>query len=161
VRSGPTCTCCCWTQRANGAEERNGIDGHGGEVLLVPWFQTKRRTGPGEIDTTFGLFETIRLKHALFYASLAERASRSQLADSDLTFAELELEHDNLRSALRWLIDHHHIEPAERLAGLLGRFWFFNGHFSEGRTWFTEVLDLPYGRMAERGRATVMFRAGP
>jgi predicted ATPase len=46
-----------------------------------------------------GQLETIRLKHALFYASLAEHASRSRVADSDLTFGELELEHDNLRSA--------------------------------------------------------------
>ena len=64
-------------------------------------------------------------------------------------------EHDNVRAALRHLLDHGEAEGAARLAGALGMFWFFRGHFEEGRAWLREVLDLvgPAGPPGSAGAA--------
>ena len=46
----------------------------------------------------------------------------------------VEIEHDNLRAALRWALDRH--DPVgPRLAGELWRFWYVRGYLSEGRRW--------------------------
>jgi DNA-binding CsgD family transcriptional regulator len=52
----------------------------------------------------------------------------------------IEPEHDNVRAALRHFLATGEAECAARLAGALGTFWFFRGHFDEGRAWLREVL---------------------
>jgi ATP/maltotriose-dependent transcriptional regulator MalT len=59
-------------------------------------------------------------------------------------YLRLERERDNVRAALRWLLDQD--DPAEReralrLAGALGGFWFARGYHAEGRRWLEEALD--------------------
>jgi non-specific serine/threonine protein kinase len=66
----------------------------------------------------------------------------------------LEVEHDNLRLALRWALENAQaslgIDPVQRsrlrqealrLAGSLGDFWYMHGHWSEGRRWLQQALD--------------------
>jgi len=49
-------------------------------------------------------------------------------------------EHDNLRAALRWLIDHGDRESGLRLASAAWRFWQQRGYIGEGRQWFVKLL---------------------
>src|SRR6267378_1367169 len=53
---------------------------------------------------------------------------------------QLEREHDNLRTALRWLVEREEVEMALRLAGALCQFWVVRGHLSEGRQWLEGML---------------------
>jgi tetratricopeptide (TPR) repeat protein len=57
--------------------------------------------------------------------------------------AQLELEHDNLRAALRWLLsvpDWRMVESGARLAAALWRFWSLAGYVAEGRSWLAAIL---------------------
>src|SRR5439155_11315044 len=53
--------------------------------------------------------------------------------------ARLEVEHDNLRTALRWLIREADAEGARAMAASMWRFWQ-TGPLSPGRRWLSEVL---------------------
>jgi DNA-binding CsgD family transcriptional regulator len=52
----------------------------------------------------------------------------------------LEVEHDNLREALSWVLEHEDGETALRLGATLWRFWFLRGYLSEGIRWLGRVL---------------------
>jgi hypothetical protein len=51
----------------------------------------------------------------------------------------IEPDHDNVRAAMRHFLATGEAECAARLGGALGMFWFFRGHFDEGRAWLREV----------------------
>ena len=88
-----------------------------------------------------GEAETIRHTHARFYLTFAEEAEPNLVgADQGMWLDRLEAEHDNLRAALRWLLDHDESEWALRLAGALWRFWFVRGYLGEGLRWLEESL---------------------
>jgi predicted ATPase/DNA-binding CsgD family transcriptional regulator/transcriptional regulator with XRE-family HTH domain len=114
-----------------------------------------------ELEPMFGMLETVReyaseqlaargelamarRAHAYFFLALAEQAA-SQLNGHDQRnwYLRLDREHDNLRAALRWLLDQD--DPAEqeaalRLAGALGDFWWRRGYHAEGRRWLEAAL---------------------
>jgi non-specific serine/threonine protein kinase len=74
---------------------------------------------------------------------LAERADpQLRRAGQQAWYRQLESEHDNLRAALRWLLDHEEPEQALRLAGALGYFWWLRGHNAEALQWLEEGLRL-------------------
>ena len=66
--------------------------------------------------------EVFRRAHAAYYVSLAE-ATEWQLAgiDQKVWLWRLEVEQDNLRAALRWGIEYHEGEWAQRMAGARNR----------------------------------------
>ena len=100
----------------------------------------------------------VRDRHATFFARLAERAAAAmQGPDERLWLDRLEGDHDNLRTALRRFIERGAVDDAQALAGALTRFWFFRGHFSEGRAWLVEVLELPGAAAPTPGRAACHF----
>src|SRR5262249_54430928 len=55
----------------------------------------------------------------------------------------LEADHDNLRQALRWLIDRRAAAAGMRLATALRLFWLVRGFRREGRGWLAALLALP------------------
>ena len=74
----------------------------------------------------------------------------------------LELEHDNLRSALAWAIGNASAIGL-RLAGALGWFWIFQGYHREGRDWLLQALDQAtdgVGADVDRLRAKALNQAG-
>jgi predicted ATPase/DNA-binding CsgD family transcriptional regulator len=80
-------------------------------------------------------------RHARYFLDLVERANaRLWAGDEAGAVGAIEPEHDNVRAALRHLLDSGEAELAARLAGALGMFWFFRGYFDEGRAWLREVL---------------------
>jgi predicted ATPase/serine/threonine protein kinase len=93
-----------------------------------------------------GETELTRQAHAAYYLALAEEAKpeleRSQQA---VWFDRLEAEHDNLRAALLWSLEHEKAETGLRLAGALRWFWMRRGYLSEGRRWLTSILELAEG----------------
>jgi predicted ATPase/DNA-binding CsgD family transcriptional regulator len=87
--------------------------------------------------------EAARGAHAAYYLCFAEQTwpalhSTGQQAALD----RLELEHENLRAALRHLSGQRDAERAQRLAGALWYFWELHGHWSEGREWLERALAL-------------------
>jgi tetratricopeptide (TPR) repeat protein len=76
-------------------------------------------------------------------------------------FERLSLEHDNLRAALRWSVEHGQPEIGLRIATSLMRFWEVRGHWSEGRGWYTGLLDqCRHGEVPTHLRAAALADSG-
>ena len=58
------------------------------------------------------------------------------------TLDEIELEHDNIRVAMRWAIDSGQASAALRMGTGLWRFWQARGYLAEGRRLLTEILSM-------------------
>ncbi len=80
--------------------------------------------------------------HALYYLGLVEEAEWAAQLHGEQThwLKRLEEEHDNLRAALRWLIEQQEIEAALRLSSALYWFWSIRGHTNEGYQWLQKAL---------------------
>jgi len=89
-----------------------------------------------------GELETLRRRHAAYYLALADEAEPALRGPGQATWlTRLEIEHDNLRGALRWSLCEGGDRPVGvRLAGALWRFWVMHGHLGEGRRWLEEAL---------------------
>jgi non-specific serine/threonine protein kinase len=81
-------------------------------------------------------------RHATFYLDLAEEAAAPRLdgPGGPALVSRLELEHDNMRTALRWLLDNSDVDRGVQLAGALWSFWEVHGHVAEGLTWLDAAL---------------------
>jgi predicted ATPase/DNA-binding CsgD family transcriptional regulator/transcriptional regulator with XRE-family HTH domain len=105
-----------------------------------------------------GVVEAARRAHAHYFLALAEQAdSHLRGHGQRLWYLRLERERDNLRTALRWLLDQDkgaEREAALRLAGALGLFWVLRGYHAEGLSRLDEALTkAPLADMAARTRA--------
>lgn len=82
-----------------------------------------------------------RTRHTRWFLDLAERGEAALGGPDEIArFDRLELEHDNLRAALRWALDEHEGETALRLASAMFRFWDRRGHHVEGSRWLDQAL---------------------
>jgi tetratricopeptide (TPR) repeat protein len=114
-------------------------------------------------DRRFGMLETIRefaaerlladdesrstrQAHAAYFLGLAEEAE-SHFTDQNQSvwMDQLEVEHDNLRTALGWCLESDESGQAVRLAGSLWQFWYTRGYFREGRRWLESALSADSG----------------
>jgi DNA-binding CsgD family transcriptional regulator len=121
--------------------------------------QTVRQYGC-ELLAAQGELEAAGQLHARYFLELAERADpQLRCGDQTAWYLRLESEHDNLRAALHWLLDHEEPEQALRLAGALGYFWWLRGYNAEALRWLEEGLERsPGADPAVRARA--LLRAG-
>lgn len=97
----------------------------------------------------------LRSRHAAYFLELAEESEPELLGPEQAKWLErLEREHDNCWSALLWLGERGAVERALRL-GSLWRFWWFRGHFAEGRLRLSALLEMPGAqtRTTERAKA--------
>ena len=144
------------------ATTQRGFDVFGGLPSLLDKSLLVRQPGRAG-SVRFGVLETIR-EYGLerLAASGEEEAAREAHTAYVLAFAEeaahdvragpaqraaierLEDEHDNLRQALTWALAQADPARALRLTEALWRFWWFQGHLSEGQRWLE--------RAVERGR---------
>lgn len=112
--------------------------------------------------------EEARRRHAEYYAALAAAAEPDLWGGAGQRPAALRLarDHDNLRAALAWGVQHGKDDPAAaafalRLASDLGWYWFLRSHLSEGRRWLRSALDLTAPDAgAEPIRATALSHLG-
>jgi predicted ATPase/class 3 adenylate cyclase/Tfp pilus assembly protein PilF len=94
--------------------------------------------------------ETIRRAHAEYFLFLAEVAEPKLWGAEDAAWLDrLVQEHDNMRTALSWAIEHGEAELALRIAGALRWFWFVEGYYGEGRKWLEEALIEDRGTSAQ------------
>ena len=83
----------------------------------------------------------VRRRHAEHYLSLAERAESELSGPCSPEWLDwLEIEHDNLREALRWSLDSERPELGLRMGAALWWFWYVRGYLTEGRRWLEEHL---------------------
>jgi predicted ATPase/class 3 adenylate cyclase len=114
-------------------------EGAGGEprfVMLetIHEFANAKLEGSGEA-------EAVRRVHAEYFLALAEEAEPMLWGAEDAAWLErLEQEHDNMRAALHWAIEHEEGELALRVGGALRWFWYMEGYYSEGRRWLEVAL---------------------
>jgi predicted ATPase/DNA-binding CsgD family transcriptional regulator len=102
----------------------------------------------------------LRQRHAAFYVRLAEQAEPNlEGADQARWLNLLEAEHENIRAALRWLIDQDQQQLAQRLAGSIWMFWFIRGYVGEGRRWLAEALATENADADNRARAKALNAA--
>ena len=101
----------------------------------------------------------VQQQHAAHYLALATATAGAILtatARGPEGFDRLEQEHDNLRAALRWLIEHGETEQALRLGTALTALWGIRGYLTEGRDSLARAAGPPRGP-GERGHP----RGGP
>ncbi len=85
--------------------------------------------------------DVLRERHARYYVQLAEQAESELHGPSQaIWFERLEHEHDNIRAALTWSVQHDAAEIGLRLASALWWFWPTYGHVREGHQWFERLL---------------------
>jgi predicted ATPase/class 3 adenylate cyclase len=126
-----------------------------GEVLRFEILETIREFGREQLESA-GEADATRDRHASHFLAIAEAAEpHLRGVDQEPWLDLLELEHDNLRVALRRSVDAGSPTIGLRLVGALWRFWHMHGHLAEGRRWAETVLALPdaAARTAERAKA--------
>jgi predicted ATPase/DNA-binding CsgD family transcriptional regulator len=103
----------------------------------------------------------VRDRHAAYFVTLAESAQIALWGRGmrGSWIPRLAPEHDNLRTALRWLIQSADFEAARRLGAALPRYWLFTGHVKEARAWLDELLTLPSPEAATVTRARLLVGA--
>jgi predicted ATPase len=149
-----------WQQVGQGDAKNNDDDE---EVEPAFGMLETTRAYAEEMLAAAGELETVRRAHASFFLALAERAEPELRGFNQRAwFFRLESDYDNLRAALRWLLDQE--DPAERaralrLARALGWFWSVRGYTVEGYGWLREALRR--APEAEAGvRTHALIRAG-
>jgi non-specific serine/threonine protein kinase len=115
-------------------------------------------------------------RHTEYFQTLAERAEPELYGPNQGAWLDrLELEHDNFRTALGWLVGPGELfggvaadaDLADRdpLAGLrlgwvLMRFWDMRGYLTEGRAWLAALLAVNGTSRSSGARARALFGAG-
>ena len=99
-----------------------------------------------------GELEAMRREHAEHFLELAE-ALEPELTKSGEAGDRLGHDHDNVRAALAWSIEHGESEIGLRLGFAMWRFWQQRGFLREGREWLTRALAIPGAEERTAARA--------
>jgi tetratricopeptide (TPR) repeat protein len=87
--------------------------------------------------------EQTQARHLEFFTQLALTAEPALEGPNQVAWLNrLEIEHDNLRWALRWALEREDSDSALRLGGALAHFWTVRGHWSEGWQWLQRALEM-------------------
>ena len=116
--------------------EKSILGRHGGGARLR-LLETVREHGV-ERASAAGELAEFRRRHAAYYVGLAEAAEFASV-DAPSWLQRLEAEHNNLRAALSWALEHEPL-TAVRLGSAIWRFWYARGYLTEGGRWLEEAL---------------------
>ncbi|MBP1694247.1 MAG: LuxR family transcriptional regulator [Chloroflexi bacterium] len=90
-------------------------------------------------------------RHFQYFYKLTKLAELFlESTDQVLWMDRIERDYDDIRSALRWSIDHKRVVEGLQLTQALKIFWYTRGYFSEGREWLGELLGLANEPTLER-----------
>ena len=103
----------------------------------------------------------VRDRHALHFCGLAEASFAPLYSGARGTWmATLSVEASNLQAALAWCLGADgDADTGLRLAGALGRFWYFTGRLNQGRAWLATALASAPGRRPTPARARALYSA--
>ena len=99
-----------------------------------------------------------RRAHAAYFLVLAEEGAHEVTANSDWLNL-FEMEHDNFRAALDYLIKTKDVDWSLRLGAALFRFWETREYFTEGRDAIDKLLILESTDTRPKLRARLQFAA--
>jgi predicted ATPase/transcriptional regulator with XRE-family HTH domain len=112
--------------------------------------------------------EEVREQHAGWYLEFAQRVD-AELEGPEMFrwLLRVEAEHANLRAAIQWFKDQGDTGAALRLGAGLSAFWWYRGHYGEGRAQLEGLLALPDARShpfawarAMTGLGTLIYKSG-
>jgi predicted ATPase/class 3 adenylate cyclase len=107
-----------------------------GMLETVREYAAERLAESGETDA-------IRGRHADVFLALAEEAEAELTGNAQTAWLDrLEREHDNIRAAIAWYVDHRQAELALRFGAAIWRFWQMRGHLREAAERLDRVLAL-------------------
>lgn len=103
----------------------------------------------------------VRDRHAAFFGRLAEEAEPALWGAPDQAawLRRLDAEQDNLRQALRWLMERADGDGFLALAAALEPFWRNRGNLREGRDWLERALSQPPAEPDSGSRAKALLAA--
>jgi tetratricopeptide (TPR) repeat protein len=105
--------------------------------------------------------EAVRRSHAEYFLALAEGAEPMLWGAEDAAWLDrLVQEHDNMRAALSWAIEHEEGELALRIGAALRWYWYMEGYYGEGRRWLEAALGKDWGAAAAEARARALEGVG-
>ena len=105
--------------------------------------------------------EITQRAHARYFLTFVEEAEPHLKGPEQMSWLEkLELEQENLRTALAWFMVLDEAELALRFCGALSRFWYLRGYWSEGRRWLEGALGLAQAAHPTATRAKALYGAG-
>ena len=145
------------------AEQQAGLAG-GRPSVRYRLLETLRQYGTHRLREA-GEEAAVRASHAAWCLALAEASESSLQGPRGAESASrLEVEHDNLRTALGWGLMERPAEAGgvgQRLAGSLWLFWWMRGHHTEGSRWLEAglALDEGTGPTSRRVRARLLVGA--
>ena len=87
-----------------------------------------------------GEADAVRSRHRDYYESVAALLDAPARTDYQQRLDQIEVETDNLRSALGWSLENFDTDRALSLASSLQPLWMTRGRILEGRAWFDTVL---------------------
>ncbi len=107
-------------------------------LVTIHDYASAQLAGSGEADA-------LRHRHLDYYLALAEQAETELTGANQIIWLDrLDLELDNIRTALDYALQAGEIEAGARLCAALRRFWGMRGHVSEGRQWLADLLALAH-----------------
>lgn len=109
--------------------------------------------------TAAPLENELRTRHANVYAGLVQEGARHFTRSGSRWWLDrIEVDHDNMRAALKWAIARGDADLAFSVCFAMWRFWQMRGWLHEGRRLVEEALTLENGSIA--GRRDALEAAG-
>ena len=103
--------------------------------------------------------EDVRLRHAAVYRELVEMAEPRLITSERAVWLDrIAADHDNIRAALDWAVEHGDTETALAIAGGMWRYWQTRGPLPEAMDRVNQALALP--NASPRMRAKGLEAAG-
>ena len=134
-------------------------EGAGGEPRFA-MLETIREFANVKLEES-GEVEAVRRAHAEYFLAFAEEAEPMLWGAEDAEWLDrLAQEHDNMRAALSWAMEHGEATLALRVSGALRWFWYMEGYYGEGRRWLEAALGKDWGAAAAEARARALEGVG-
>jgi tetratricopeptide (TPR) repeat protein len=125
-------------------EAQLGTQTHVSMLETIREFARELLVGSGEL-------ERLEERHTAAFLALVETAEPKLTRRGRRGWLDrLEADIDNLRAVLSRLLAVGKVGPAQRMVGILWRFWQMRGYVKEGRERAAEVLARPGGTAADR-----------